>query len=219
MKKKEAPKMESAPAKVWKDENGEVKIVLNEEKLMGLPPLKDVTGVKDTELSTNIIFPAVNAIFRELGYEGACNTIIQSEHDFRPKDALEARLVAQAAVAYQHAMSLIEKGARMDVLAHLESLINLSIKFMRVHIETIEALNRYRRGGEQKVTVTHVAEKMAIFNNFCPQGGGAAENRGDTSCQQYAEPKHEQITIRRVDNLQCKTVDADFTEEKYRCKN
>lgn len=57
---------------------------------------------------------------------------------------------------------------------------NIAIKYMRLHNETIEALGRYRRGGEQRVTVVHVAEKMAVVNNY--GGGGMPQNQGDKPC-------------------------------------
>jgi len=50
-----------------------------------------------------------------------------------------------------------------------------AIKLLRLHNETIEALSRYRRGGEQKVVVQHVNVNnggQAIVGNVEARGGG-----------------------------------------------
>ena len=100
------------------------------------------------------------------------------------------------------------------MLCHLEPLTNLAIKFMRVHNETIEALNRYRRGGEQKVTVTHIAEKMAVVHNYgCTGGGEIQKSQGGNPCQQEnAEPKREQTTTTHADSPQWQMGGAGSTE-------
>jgi hypothetical protein len=113
----------------------------------------------------------------------AMNIMFQSLNDFKPKDAVEARLASQAAVLYQHGMDRLRQAGRADRSAHAEAEINMSIKLLRCHNETIEAINRYRRGGEQKVTVTHaVLANQAVVNNNYSGGGGVAENKGDTPC-------------------------------------
>ena len=111
------------------------------------------------------------------------NVIIQSLHDFKPQDAIEARLVAQATVAFHYAMNNIAKCGSADITSHSESMGNLAIKLMRVHNETIEALNRYRRGGEQKVIVQHVTADKAVVNQFNGNqfvGGGGTQENGET---------------------------------------
>jgi hypothetical protein len=217
-KKIEPPKLESAPVKFWKDENDQLRFVENEKNGF-CNSLKDLTGVKDWELADSIISLARAALSSGPNPENEFNVIIQSEHDFKPKDAIEARLVAQAAVAYQNAMQLVRRGTYQEGIRQIESLTNLGIKFMRVHNETIETLSRYRRGGEQKVTVTHVAEKMAVVNNYGFQGGGDSQGKsGDSPCQQYAEPKPEPTGTNHVDSQPCLTDVAGSTEGKARVR-
>ena len=53
-----------------------------------------------------------------------------------------------------------------------------AVKLLRLHNETIEALNRHRRGGEQRVIVQHVNVEgggQAVVNgsfNGAPEGRG-----------------------------------------------
>jgi hypothetical protein len=116
-------------------------------------------------------------------------------------------------------MLLIRRGISQEGLRQIESLTNLGIKFMRIHNETIETLARYRRGGEQKVTVTHIAEKIAVVNNYGCQGGGDSQGKkGDSPCQQYAEPKPEPTDTNHVDSPQWQTGDVVSTEGKARVR-
>jgi len=184
------PKLESTPFKAWIDENGKTNIICDPQRSAS-EVVKQITGTKDHHIGKGIIFSGVDAMLPAVNCSGGfvekhaqgTNVIMQSLNDFKPKDAIEARLITQATVAYEQAMSLTNKGTNSQILCQLESLTNLAIKFMRVHNETIEALNRYRRGGEQKVTVTHIAEKMAVVNNYeCRRGGVSSENTGINPC-------------------------------------
>ena len=99
------------------------------------------------------------------------NVVLQSVHDMQPKDAIEARLAVQASALFSHGLANLRRAETADMMCHADHYANKAIKLLRLHNETIEALNRYRRGGEQKVTVTHaVITEKAIVNNF--NGGG-----------------------------------------------
>jgi hypothetical protein len=101
------------------------------------------------------------------------------------------------------------------MLNHSDHYANKAVKFLGLHNETIEALNRYRRGGEQKVTVTHaVITEKAIVNNFNGVGGGSTKNEGGSPCPKPAEPKQEPRVINHADNPQWPMDGADSMEEK-----
>ncbi len=218
-KKIEPPAIESAPMKAWIDENGKFQLAFDLKKRQGNDPIKTLTGVQDMELALSIILHAAKSMPENIESHNAWNLIIQAEHDFKPKDAIEARLVAQAALAYQHGIECLGNAGRAEIIPQFESNGNMAIKLMRVHNETIETLMRYRRGGEQKVTVTHVAEKMAVVNNYgCQGGGGTKEKNGDSPCQQYAEQKPEQTVTTPVASQQCLTDAVGSTAGKVRVR-
>jgi hypothetical protein len=98
----------------------------------------------------------------------------------KPRDAIEAKLISQAAALYSTGMDCLAQASRTERMDFMNVYGNLAAKYMRLHNETIEALGRYRRGGEQKVIVVHVANKMAVMNNY--GGGGVHEKQGDTPC-------------------------------------
>jgi hypothetical protein len=128
--------------------------------MSGIDAMEQITGTKDSEIAAALVIAGVTAMTSCITIKGddakkgmvCLNVITQSLNDFKPRDAVEARLVIQATVAFEQAMSLTKRGTSSDMLCQLESLTNLAIKFMRAHNESIEALNRYRRGGEQKVS-------------------------------------------------------------------
>jgi len=101
-------------------------------------------------------------------------------------------------------------------MCHADHYGNKAIKLLRLHNETIEALNRYRRGGEQKVTVTHaVITDKAIVNNFNGVGGVSTKNEGASPCSpRNAEQKPELTTINHVASQPWQTEDVGFMEAK-----
>lgn len=177
---------------------------------------KEIVGVKDTELANSVLFEAACALEPMLGTEQSKNVVAQSLHDFQPKDAIEARLASQAAVAHTYAMKSMKRCGDADMLCHIEAMANLGIKLMRVYNETVDALTRYRRGGIQQVIVQHqnnVIAGKAVINNTTGVGV-VTQNQGESPCQQHAEQEPEPINIDPVDNQQWPTEDAVFTEEK-----
>lgn len=77
-------------------------------------------------------------------------------HDCKEKDLIEQRLERQAIELHRHGMHILEFAAG-ELRAQLrESMLGQAIKLLRLHNETVDALGRYRRNGEQKVVVQYV---------------------------------------------------------------
>ena len=108
-----------------------------------------------------------------------------------PRDQIEAMLAAQMAAV--HAASRL---LRSSPRAHVESISRSrtaprppSTSSARTFAAQVEALKRYRSGGEQKMTVQHVhvaeggqADPSAMGQRAARGGGGAQESRGATAC-------------------------------------
>lgn len=102
------------------------------------------------------------------------NILVQTLAECEPKDINEARLCLQASNLYSEGMHYLCQ-AKMAEMPHAEFYMKSGIKLLRLHNETIEALNRYRRGGEQKVIVQHVNVNeggQAIVGNIKTGGRG-----------------------------------------------
>ena len=65
-------------------------------------------------------------------------------------------LVAQMAAVHMAAMKPSRRLAKANYLEHRDSAERMFNKLMRTFVTQMEALKRYRTGGQQKVTVQHV---------------------------------------------------------------
>ena len=177
----------ATPVKWSKDENGQDKFEFDPTRGNKQKLFESVMGVGDLALGINILLESAGAIEPRMK-DLSKDYIMQTINDLKPSDAIEARLAAQAAVAWLYAMKSMKLCGSADMLCHIEAMANLGIKLMRVHNETVESLARHRRGGEQRVIVQHQqvnisGEAKAVVGNF--EGGGGGEiikNRGDSPC-------------------------------------
>lgn len=205
------PEIEGTPVKFWK-ENGELRKV-SDPKRIG-DDYKAIIGTQDTEIADDIFAHTVVAL-DPAAKEHAVNVAIQSLYEQKPKSAIEARLISQATALYAQGMNCLSNAVELGDSKSGQYRAHMAVKFLRLHNETIEALDRHRRGGEQKVIVTHIAEKMAVVNNFVVQGGGVSyEKKGDSPCLESAGLRRDQTMVNHADNHQWQMADADSTEEK-----
>ena len=75
----------------------------------------------------------------------------------RPNDQLEAMLGAQMGAVHMLAMKLAKQFSAVETLPQQDGAERALNKLMRTFVMQMEALKRYRTGGEQKVTVQHVS--------------------------------------------------------------
>jgi len=73
-----------------------------------------------------------------------------------PKDEIEAMLAAQMAAVHMATMTSARRLSRAEIIQQQESAERTFNKLARTFTAQMEALKRYRTGGEQKVTVQHV---------------------------------------------------------------
>jgi len=179
--------------------------------------LKKVAGVKSADLALQIIQSSAGALEEFLGEEKSLQTILSSLKDLEPKNSAEARLAMQATVLFEFSMKALRQSSEGHRLDHIEAMANLGIKLARVHNETVEALNRCRRGGVQQVIVQHqnnvMANQVQMNANF--NGGTPQENGGTTSCTlENAELEQKQTATTHASSLQWQTGDANGMAEK-----
>jgi hypothetical protein len=110
--------------------------------------------------------------------EKATNALIAGITAMRPRDEAEAMLIAQMIATHELAMTFARRLKRTENIPQQDSAVNGLTKLTRTYAAQMEALKRYRSGGEQKVTVqhVHVAEGgQAIVGNVSASapGGGA----------------------------------------------
>ena len=74
----------------------------------------------------------------------------------RPRDEAEAMLIAQMIATHELAMTFARRLKRTENIPQQDSAVNGLTKLTRTYAAQMEALKRYRSGGEQKMTVQHV---------------------------------------------------------------
>jgi hypothetical protein len=75
----------------------------------------------------------------------------------QPRDQLEAMLAAQMAAVHMATMTIAQQLADVENIPQQDSAERAFNKLSRTFTTQMEALKRYRTGGEQKVTVQHVS--------------------------------------------------------------
>jgi hypothetical protein len=97
-----------------------------------------------------------------------------------PRDQVEAMLASQMAAVQMALMTFARRMAHVETIPQQDSASNAFNKLARTFAAQVEALKRYRSGGEQKMTVQHVhggEGGQAIVGNVSASapGGGAIE--------------------------------------------
>jgi hypothetical protein len=89
--------------------------------------------------------------------ERKLNFILSVVKGVKPKDQVEAMLAVQMAAVHMATMTLAEQLAHVENIPQQDSAERAFNKLTRTYATQMEALKRYRTGGEQKVTVQHVS--------------------------------------------------------------
>jgi len=98
----------------------------------------------------------------------------------KPKDQMEAMLAAQMAAVHMATMDFARLLGRVETINQQNSAERTFNKLARTFTTQMEALNRYRGKGQQKMTVEHVHVHeggQAIVGNV--QGGGGKQKTGE----------------------------------------
>jgi hypothetical protein len=88
---------------------------------------------------------------------GKLNFIVSVIKDIKPNDQLETMLAAQMAGVHLAIMTFTQRLADVENILQQDSAERALNKLARTFTTQMEALKRYRTGGEQKVTVQHVS--------------------------------------------------------------
>jgi hypothetical protein len=89
--------------------------------------------------------------------EKKLNFVIDVVKGIKPNDQVESMLATQMAMTQMAFMTLADRLARVENIAEQDSAVSAFNKLARTYTAQMEALKRYRTGGEQKVTVQHVS--------------------------------------------------------------
>jgi hypothetical protein len=146
---------------------------------VGYVLLMDALGTRDPDFLDGVIAQLV-----QVGSKGGkvddrtLSFMLAVVKGVKPTDQVEAMLAAQMSAVHLATMALARRLAHVENIPQQDSAERAFNKFARTFAAQVEALKRYRTGGEQKVTVQHVTVNeggQAIVGNVRP-GGKSRDN-------------------------------------------
>jgi hypothetical protein len=109
------------------------------------------------------------------------NATIEALTSMAPQDIVEGQLCSRLIILQDQYNEYMRRAALPNQpLEIIERYINCATKLMRVYNDTLDTLNKYRRKGEQKVTVQHVNINggQAVVAGQLNQAGGGDIQKG-----------------------------------------
>ena len=156
------------------------------EPAVGELSLMRALGTTDTDFLGVIMKQLVNAGTEGKAHPGeGPNFMLSVMKGVAPKDQIETMLAAQMAAVHMASMTFARRLALVDNIPQQDSASNAFNKLARTFAVQMEALKRYRTGGEQRMTVQHVTVNdggQAIVGTVSTgQGGGGTVEKPDAT--------------------------------------
>jgi hypothetical protein len=139
------------------------------EEAIGHILLMEALGGADQDFVHGLLGQLANAGSqgRQIDERGL-NFMLSVVKGIQPKDQIEAMLAAQMVAVHMATMTFARRLQHVDNIPQQDSAERAFNKLARTYATQMEALKRYRTGGEQKVTVQHVSVQeggQAIVGN------------------------------------------------------
>jgi hypothetical protein len=161
--------------------------------------LKEALGTVSVDFRNGLLGQLANAGSRGRQVdEDALNFMLSVVTGIKPKDQLEAMLAAQMAVIHTATMTFTRQLANAETIEQQDSAERALNKLARTFAMQMEALKRYRTGGEQKVTVQHVSVNeggQAIVGNVNQAAGGTAAEKPITTTPALSDARQQAMPI------------------------
>lgn len=119
--------------------------------------LANALGCGDPDFIAGLIAQIVHVTAK--GQEASqelANFMLSAIKGIEPKDDVEAMLAAQMAATHMLSMTFARRLNNVESIPQQDSASQAFNKLSRTFATQVEALKRYRTGGEQRVTVQHV---------------------------------------------------------------
>jgi len=139
--------------------------------------LMEATGAASDAFALGILMQLTNAASKASEPNaGGLNFMLSVVAGIKPQDQMEAMLASQMAAVHMQTMAYARRLSIADTFMESEIAEKALNKLTRTFTIQLEALKKYRTGGQQKMTVEHVHVHeggQAIVGNV--QGGGGNE--------------------------------------------
>ena len=152
------------------------------EPAIGHTLLADVLGTGDYEFAGGLLTQLTDASRSgKIATKQELNFMLSAVAGINPKDETEALLAAQMAAIHNATMVAARRLNHVETITQQDSASNMLNKLARTFASQVEALKKYRSGGEQTIKVQHVTVNeggQAIVGNVSQGGGGTSKNGG-----------------------------------------
>jgi hypothetical protein len=147
--------------------------------------LMEALGTTDQEFASGLLKQLVDASYGGgRPDEEKVNFMLSVIKGIKPRDQTEAMIAAQMAAVHVSAMAFARRLANVESIPQQDSAERTFNKLTRTFATQMEALKRYRTGGEQKVTVQHVTVSeggQAIVGNVTQQRSEGTSSKSVTA--------------------------------------
>jgi hypothetical protein len=178
--------------------------------------LMEALGTTDFDFLNSLLSQLANVGSREGNVdEHGTNFMLSVIKGIGPRDQIEAMLAAQMAAVHTTMMKFARQLGHVENIPQQDSAERAFNKLARTFTTQMEALKRYRTGGEQKVTVQHVTVGeggQAIVGNVTQGRGGAATEQ--SASQPLALTKAETAPMPIIESKMQKPVPASRPSKK-----
>ena len=118
--------------------------------------LANLCGISNTELAGAVVNQALSTFSRYDPDNRNASLAVAALREIAPKDTFEGMLAAQMLGTHNLAMACLGRAASGEHADTIARNVELATKLTRTFTAQMEALNRHRGKGQQKVTVEHV---------------------------------------------------------------
>jgi hypothetical protein len=147
--------------------------------------LMETLGASEPDFIDGLLGQLANAATKGRAVdERGLNFMLAVVKGVEPKDQVGAMLAAQMAAVHNATMTFARRLAHADNIPQQDSAERAFNKLARTFVSQVEALKRYRTGGEQTVRVEHVTVNeggQAIVGNVSHEGRGSPEKMETSS--------------------------------------
>jgi hypothetical protein len=145
----------------------------------------EAIGAKDVDFLDGLLKQLLSAGAQgKAADEHGLNFMLSVVKGIEPKDQVEAMLAAQMAAVHMSTMTFARRLAHVENIPQQDSAERAFNKLARTFAAQVEALKRYRNGGEQIVRVERVTVNeggRAIVGNVSHGGRGSPEKMETSS--------------------------------------
>jgi hypothetical protein len=183
------------------------------DEFIGQLLLKNALGTLDSSFMNGLVHQLAQASQRDGEIdEHDLNFMLSFIKGIEPRDQIESTLAAQMVAIHMEMMRFAGSQSRIETIAQQDSAMRAFNQLARTFAAQLEALKRYRTGGEQKVTVQHVS----VSDGGQAIVGNVTQNPRETAPNAAAPPALTQSTTSPMKNLAEETPAAVPLKRKPR---